>query len=102
MPVAFKPCVGSKICSSNDQNCHPYMAWSYISHTVATQHEWFIIYVCRCQCNVSAKFIQILMWERDWEINVPVKLDEVEKKEAAAPDCPDRHDLHPTYKEETS
>lgn len=42
------------------------------------------------------------MWERDWEINVPVKLDEVEKKEAAAPDCPDRHDLHPTYKEETS
>ena len=33
-------------------------------------------------------------------MNVPVKLDEVEKKEAAAPDCPDRHDLHPIYKEE--
>ena len=35
----------------------------------------------------------------DSEINVPVKLDEVEKKEAAAPDYPDYHDSCPIYKE---
>ena len=42
------------------------------------------------------------MWESDWETNIPVKPDEVEKREAAAPDCPDRRDLRPTYKEQVS
>ena len=34
----------------------------------------------------------------EWLRYVPVKLDEVEKKAAAVPDCPDCPDLHPTYR----
>ena len=69
--------------------------------TKGTEQNYHVYVVIKTSSFRIKFYLDTSVWE--WlAINVPVKLGEVEKKEAAAPDCPDSHDLYPTYKEQIS